>query len=107
MTKFQKGDIVICKKCTVGQKMVFDGNGFRYENYIDTTYFNREAVIDETWKECALRNGLGDHEDKEEYSLKFLDNENCAAWFTDNDLILKYPHYFSFEYRPEAKFSVS
>lgn len=39
MTTFKNGDIVICKKHEISQKLVYDANGMRIENYIDDYFF--------------------------------------------------------------------
>lgn len=95
MAKFKKGDIVICKKFTVGQKIVFATDGISTENCIDDCYFNREAVIEYTHKECMLKCGVKEPEDKGEYGIRFLDNGELLAWLTDDELILKTPHRFA------------
>lgn len=103
MTTFKKGDIVICKKYTVGEYLSADGYGMRYENYIDACYFNREAVVKETYKELMQRKGFDCKDDKNEYVLQFLDNGSECAWFDAKDIVLKYPHYFTFERMPNLE----
>lgn len=91
MTTFKKGDVVICKKHEVSQKLVFDENGARVENYIDDYFFNREAVIEYTYKERMLAHGFESAEDKDEYGIKFLDNGKTLAWLNADDLVQKAP----------------
>lgn len=95
MATFKKGDIVICKKHEVSQKLVFDAKGMRMENYIDDYFFNREAVIKYTYKEIMeehFKNDLHEEfEDKDEYGIKFLDDGNTLAWLDADELVLKVP----------------
>lgn len=95
MSTFKKGDIVICKKYEVSQKLVFDANGMRIENYIDDYFFNREAVIENTYKEAMEEHFKNDlHEEfeyKDEYTIRFLDNNTTLAWLTADELVLKVP----------------
>lgn len=95
MTTFKKGDIVICKKHEISQKLVCDSSGMRIENYIDDYFFNREAVIEYTYKECMeehFRNDIHEgFEDKDEYSIRFLDNNTTLAWVEADELVLKVP----------------
>lgn len=93
--KFKKGDIVICKKHEVSQKLVCDKNGARIENYIDDYFFNREAMIEYTYKERMeeqFKNDLHEEfEDKDEYGIKFLDDGTTLAWVEAKELVLKIP----------------
>ena len=95
MTTFKKGDIVICKKHEISQKLVCDANGMRIENYIDDYFFNREAVIEYTYKEKMeehLKNDMHEEfEDKDEYEIKFLDNNTTLAWVGADEIVLKVP----------------
>lgn len=95
MTTFKKGDIVICKKYEISQKLVCDTNRMRIENYIDDYFFNREAVIEYTYKERMeehFRNDIHEgFEDKDEYSIRFLDNNATLAWVEADELVLKVP----------------
>lgn len=95
MATFKKGDIVICKKHEISQKLVCDKNGMWIENYIDDYFFNREAVIEHTYKECMeehFKNDLHEEfEDKDEYEIKFLDNNTTLAWVEADELVLKVP----------------
>lgn len=95
MSTFKKGDIVICRKHEVSQKLVFDANGMRIENYIDDYFFNREAVIENTYREAMeehFKNDLHEEfEDKDEYTIRFLDNNTTLAWLTADELVLKVP----------------
>lgn len=54
------GDRVISIKYHVEQRLVFSQTGMRTENYLDTHFFNRDAVI------VLVNRG--------EYELLFLDN---------------------------------
>lgn len=91
MSTFKKGDIVICKKHEVSQKLVCGTNGIKIENYIDDYFFNREAAIEYTYQECMLEHGFENPEDKDEYSIKFLDDGTTLAWLTADELVLKVP----------------
>ena len=95
MTTFKKGDIVICKKYEISQNLVCDTSGIRIENYIDDYFFNREAVIEHTYKECMeehFKNDIHEEfEDKDEYSIRFLDNNTNLAWVEADELVLKVP----------------
>ena len=95
MATFKKGDIVICKKHEVSQKLVCDSSGMRIENYIDDYFFNREAVIEYTYKERMeehFKNDLHEEfEDKDEYGIKFLDDGTTLAWLDADELVLKVP----------------
>lgn len=95
MTTFKTGDIVICKKHEVGQKLVCDAKGIRIENYIDDYFFNREAVIENTYKEAMeehFKNDLHEEfEDRDEYVIRFLDNNTTLAWLNADELVLKIP----------------
>lgn len=94
MAKFKKGDIVICIRFAVSRRLVPNENGATYENFVDTKYFNREAIIEETYKECEEKHfndepSVEENEDKGKYVVRFLDNNCSVAWFDDNELILK------------------
>lgn len=95
MTTFKTGDIVICKKHSVAQELVFDSKGTRFENYIDDYFFNREAIIEYTYKERMdehFKNDLHEEfEDKDEYGIRFLDNNTTLAWIEAEELVLKVP----------------
>ncbi|EOS48292.1 hypothetical protein C810_01382 [Lachnospiraceae bacterium A2] len=95
MTTFKTGDMVICKKHSVAQKLVFDSKGMRIENYIDDYFFNREAVIEYTHKERMderFKNDLHEEfKDKEEYGIRFLDSNETLAWLKAEELVLKVP----------------
>lgn len=95
MATFKKGDIVICKKHGVSQKLVYGANGMRIENYIDDYFFNREAVIYHTYKEYMeeyFKDDLHEEfEDKDKYEIKFLDNNTTIAWVGADELVLKVP----------------
>lgn len=95
MAMFKKGDAVICKKHKVSQRLVCDEKGMRLENYIDDYFFNREAVIESTYKECMeehFKNELHEEfEDKDEYAIKFLDDGTTLAWVQADELVLKAP----------------
>lgn len=95
MSTFKKGDIVICRKHEVSQKLVCSESGIRIENYIDDYFFNREAVIENTYKEVMeehFKNDLHEEfEDKDEYTIRFLDNNTTLAWLTADELVLKVP----------------
>lgn len=95
MTTFKTGDIVICKKHEISQKLVCDSKGIRVENYIDDYFFNREAVIENTYKEAMekhFKNDLHEEfEDKDEYTIRFLDNNTTLAWLEADELVLKIP----------------
>lgn len=95
MATFKKGDIVICKKHEICQRYIVDKDGIRYENYIDDNFFNREAVIENTYKEKMeelFKNDLHEEfEDKDEYTIRFLDDGNTLSWVSVNDLVIKIP----------------
>lgn len=67
----------------------------RVENYIDDRFFNREAVIEHTYKGCMdehFKNELHEEfEDKDEYGIKFLDDGTTLAWVQADELVLKSP----------------
>lgn len=67
----------------------------RIENYIDDYFFNREAVIENTYREAMeehFKNDLHEElEDKDEYTIRFLDNNTTLAWLTADELVLKVP----------------
>ena len=89
MRKFNVGDIVLSKKYSVEQQMVFDGNGcFRFEPYIDDYFFNRKAYISGTYKQIMEARFNEPFEDKDEYQITFLDNGTTLVWVSGNDLIL-------------------
>lgn len=58
-------------------------------------FFNREAVIEYTYKEKMeehFKNDLHEEfEDKDEYEIKFLDNKTTLAWVGADELVLKVP----------------
>lgn len=95
MATFKNGDIVICKKHKVAQKIVCDSKGMRVENYIDDYFFNREAVIEYTYKDCMEKHFKYDlheeFEDRDEYGIKFLDDGTTLAWVQADELVLKVP----------------
>ena len=95
MSTFKKGDIVICKTYEISQKLVCSTYGAKIENYIHDCYFNREAVIEHTYKEYMedyFKNDLHEeHEDKDEYVIRFLDNGTTIAWVSANELVSKVP----------------
>ena len=91
MAQYEKGEKVICTKFDVCDRVVFDKDGFRIEKYVDDKYFNREAVITDTWKDCAL-SMFGDSakaEDREQYEIEFTDNKKKLAWVYGKDLVRK------------------
>ena len=80
MRKFDKGDVVLCKKFSIEHRLSFNTNGLRIEPYIDDYWFNRKAYISHTYKEYMDKT-LGDiNEDKDEYELRFLDDEPFVRW---------------------------
>ena len=88
MRKFNKGDVVLCKKFSIEHRLSFNTNGLRIEPYIDDYWFNRKAYISHTYKEYMDKT-LGDiNEDKDEYELRFLDDNSTLAWVSGADLIL-------------------
>ena len=88
MRKFDKGDVVLCKKFSIEHRLSFNTNGLRIEPYIDDYWFNRKAYISHTYKEYMDKT-LGDiNEDKDEYELRFLDDNSTLAWVSGADLIL-------------------
>lgn len=95
MATFKKGDVVICKKHEVSQKIVCDAKGMRVENYINDSFFNREAVIEHTYKDCMdehFKNELHEEfEDRDEYAIKFLNDGTTLAWVQADELVLKVP----------------
>ena len=88
MRKFNKGDVVLCKKFCVEQKLSIGANGLKIEPYIDDHWFNRKAYISHTYKEYMDKTIGCSHEDKDEYEIRFLDDNNTLAWVSGNDLIL-------------------
>lgn len=89
MRKFNIGDIVLSKRYSIEQGMVFDCNGcWRIEPYIDDYFFNREAYISGTYKSIMESKLGGSYEDKDEYQITFLDNNTTLAWVSGDDLIL-------------------
>ena len=50
MRKFDKGDVVLCKKFSIEHMLSFNTNGLRVEPYIDDYWFNRKAYISHTYK---------------------------------------------------------
>lgn len=95
MAKYKKGDVVICTKFDIGQNIVFNNNsGIRYENCVDDRFFNREAVIVKTSKDCMLEHltefdDKSQVQDREEYEIMFSDNNTTLAWVDGKDLIPK------------------
>lgn len=77
MRKFQKGDVVLCKKFEVAQKLCIHPDGMSFEPYIDDTYFNRKAYISNI-----------SEQDKDKYEITFLDDGTAFAWVNGDDLIL-------------------
>lgn len=88
MRKFNKGDVVLCKKFSIEQRMHIDENGLRIEPYIDDYWFNRKSYISHTYKEYMDKTLGCSHEDKDEYELIFLDDNSTLAWVSGDDLIL-------------------
>lgn len=89
MRKYNRGDVVLCKKYSVESRMIQDLSGFKFEPYIDDSYFNRKAYISGTYKEIMEEKfGKGDYTDKDEYQITFLDNNSTLAWVDGDDLIL-------------------
>lgn len=88
MRKFQKGDVVLCKKFEVAQKLCIYPGGMSFKPYIDDTYFNRRAYISKTYKEYMDKTLGVSHEDRDEYEITFLDTGNTLAWVSGEDLIL-------------------
>lgn len=88
MRQFNKGDLVLCKKFNIEHKVVIDINGIRTEPYIDDHWFNRKAYILHTYKEYMDETLGSSHEDRDEYKLRFLDDNHTLAWVSGNDLIL-------------------
>lgn len=86
--RFNKGDIVLCKKFSVGLNLVIDDAGMHSSPYIDDRFFNRRAYIEYTYKECMERMLGVVNEDKDEYSIVFLDDGNSLSWVSGDDLIL-------------------
>lgn len=86
--KFDKGDIVLCKKYSVEQRVVIDTHGFRIEPYIDDHWFNRKAYISGTYKQIMDKELGEDFEDRDEYKITFLDDNCSLSWISGNDLIL-------------------
>ena len=88
MRKFDKGDVVLCKKFSIEHRLSFNTNGLRVEPYIDDYWFNRKAYISHTYKEYMDKTLGNINEDKDEYKLRFLDNNSTLAWVSGADLIL-------------------
>lgn len=87
MSKYQKGDIVLCKKFEIGQKLCIGPNGMSYQPFIDDTYFNRKAYISKTYKEYMEKTLESAYEDKDEYEITFLDDGHSLSWVAGEDLI--------------------
>lgn len=88
MRKFDKGDVVLCKKFSIEQRISINENGLRIEPYIDDNWFNRKAYVSYTYKEYMDYTLDCSHEDKDEYELRFLDDNSTLAWVSGDDLIL-------------------
>ena len=88
MRKFDKGDVVLCKKFSIEHSLSFNTNGSRIEPYIDDYWFNRKAYISHTYKEYMDKTLGNINEDKDEYELRFLDDNSTLAWVSGADLIL-------------------
>lgn len=87
MRKYNIGDKVICVKFDVENIICFDSQGITHKNQINTFWFNREAIINNTYKkymESILRSG---YEDKAEYEIKFIDNGEIISWIPEDELI--------------------
>lgn len=87
MRKFDKGDVVLCKKFDVCQKMVFTKNGMMFEPYIEKSFFDRKAYISKTYKEYMDKILNVPHKDEDKYEITFLDNSESLAWVNGDDLI--------------------
>lgn len=88
MRRFEKGDVVLCKKFEVDKKLCIGLDGMSLQPYIDDTFFNRKAYISKTYKEYMEKTLGGMYEDKDEYEITFLDDGNSLAWVNGEDLIL-------------------
>lgn len=90
MRKFNKGDVVICVKYDVGQRLGIDNTGINTITYINDTYFNRKAYISGTYKEIMMKKSDNntDFEDKDEYQITFLDDNSTLAWVKGDELVL-------------------
>ena len=88
MRKFNKDDVVICKRYSIEQRVIIDASGYRIEPYIDDHWFNRKAYISGTYKQMMEEKLGGTFEDKNEYQLTFLDDNHTLAWVHGDDLIL-------------------
>lgn len=56
MRRFNKGDVVLCKKFSVEERIIIDTSGIRTEPYIDDYWFNRKAYISGTYKQMMEKN---------------------------------------------------
>lgn len=82
------GDNVICVKYDVLPKTIIQqGKPPVYKNYLDTTWFNREAIITKVYKEYMESTIGTGFPDKNEYEITFIDDGNSLAWVTDEELI--------------------
>lgn len=88
MRKFQKGDVVLCKKFEIRQKLCIYPDRTSFEPYIEDIYFNRKAYISKTYKEYMDKTLGVSYEDRDEYEITFLDTGNTLAWVSGEDLIL-------------------
>lgn len=88
MRRFDKGDVVLCKRYSIEQRVIIDASGYRIEPYIDDHWFNRKAYISGTYKQMMEEKLGGTFEDKNEYQLTFLDDNHTLAWVHGDDLIL-------------------
>lgn len=86
--KFNKGDIVLCTKFSIEQNMIIDESGIKVVPCVNDTWFNRKAYVSKVYKEYMEQTLGGTYEEKDEYEITFLDDENSLAWVEGKDLVL-------------------
>lgn len=89
MANFKKGDVVICTRFKVSERLVVDKDGIRMEKYVDDHYFNREAIVTCAFKDYHFEHGTVAQNDKDEYEIEFTDNHTRLAWVSGKDLVKK------------------
>lgn len=94
MRKFNIGDIVLSTVYSIEKKIVLNENGFRVEPYIEDRFFNRTAYISGTYK-SIMESRLGiPFDDKDEYQITFLDDNNTLSWVSSDNLVLIRGNYY-------------
>ena len=89
MRRHNIGDIVLCKKYSVEMMIHYriDKPGCTTEPYINDRWFNRKAEIIDTFKNYMDTLFGTDTEDRDEYKIRFLDDDATLAWVSGEDLI--------------------